>query len=356
MTRRRTWLVAAVVAGLVVAGTAVTAGTVAWKRAHRSDLERAVALLPADTLRVSWTDWAGVRAALGAGDLTGSRPTGLSAFMAKAFATDLSAASTLDESAVALADKFGFSPADAQWEAFGQARDGAAMLLRLPDDTDFDALATRLEDLGYRAPAAERTGGGVWSGGEDLVAQLDPTISPELQYVALLADQHLVVTSDTSGYLGTAVAAASGGHGLAVPEVADGLGDPLSATIFVDDFACEALAMSQADVDEQAQARQLIADAGGINPVTGLAVAAYADRRLRVAIGFESSDRAEHNATARVRLASGPAPGQGMDFSDLFAVDGAHRDGSTVVLDLTAKPDSYAFSNLISGPVLFESC
>ena len=78
------------------------------------------------------------------------------------------------------------------------------MVLKLPEGADFDTLAENLRTLGYRKPSEAD---GVWRGGADLVAGIDPTISPELQYVVLLADQHLVVSSDTSAY------AAVGGQG-----------------------------------------------------------------------------------------------------------------------------------------------
>jgi hypothetical protein len=352
VTRRR-MLVAVLVLALVgvLVGVGV-AGVAVWRHLHRSELDRAMSLLPPDTRRASWTDWSGVRSTLGAEDLSGDDPPALRTFLGKAFSSDLSAASTIDDSAVALAIHYGFSPATADWELYGQANDGAVMLLKLPDDTDFAALADRLAALGYTRPPSDT---GVWVGGEDVVARIDPTITPELQYVALLADQHLVLTSDADAYLTSAVDAATG-DGLATPDVVGELEEPLSATVFVGDFACEALAMSQADPEEQSEATNLVEDAGGINPVTGLAVAAYADRRLRVALAFENADQAKRNATSRVRLASGPAPGQGSDFPDLFSISQAHRDGSTVVLDLQARPDSYALSNLISGPVVFESC
>lgn len=356
MTRRlrgATLVLVAVVVLALVAG--VFTGVALWRRAHRSDFERGLELLPADTLRASWTDWSGVRATLGAGQPT--EPDAIRAFTEKAFSSDLSAASSIDESAVALAINYGFSPANAEWELFGQSRDGAVMLLKLPESVDLGQVEDRLEALGYTRPTQAD---GVWSGGEDVVARIDPTITPELEYVTVLADDHLVVTSDGPGYLETAVRAAQGDgdelDGDALHGLAGEVDEPLAATAFVGDFACEALAMSQADPEQQSAATNLIEDAGGINPVRGLVVAAYADLRLRVTMAFENEDQAEANANARAQLASGPAPGQGQDFPDLFEVTAATRDGANVLLDLQAVPDSYPLSNLISGPVLFQSC
>jgi len=353
VTRRRTVLIGLAVVAVVAAGLGVVA---VWRHAHRSAFANALTLLPADTLRASWTDWSGVRAALDETDLATGEPDGdrIRAFIEKAFSSDLSAASSIDDSAVALAQKYGFSPTNLEWELFGQSRDGAVMIVKLPDSVDPGTIESNIETLGYQRPTKEN---GVWEGGEDLVAGIDPTITPELEYVAVLADEHLVLTSDSPDYLARAVDAATGDtDSLDSSGPEDEVDTPLAATAFVGDFACEDLAMSQADQEQQSAATNLIEDAGGINPVTGLVVAAYDDRRLRVAIGFENDDQAEHNADARVRLASGPAPGQGEDFPDQFSITSATRSGSTVRLDLKARDGSYAFSNLISGPVLFESC
>jgi len=345
-------LVAVLVLVLVAGGFT---GVALWRRAHRSEFERSLELLPAYTLRASWTDWSGVRTALGAGEPR--EPDAVRAFIENAFSSDLSAASSIDESAVALAINYGFSPANAEWELFGQARDGAVMLLKLPESVDLGQVEDRLEALGYTRPT---DADGVWTGGDDVVARIDPTITPELEYVTVLADDHLIVTSDAPAYLENAVQAAQGDgdalDGDALHGLAGQVDEPLAATAFVGDFACEALAMSQADPEQQSAATNLIEDAGGINPVRGLVVAAYADLRLRVAMAFENDDQAEANATSRAQLASGPAPGQGEDFPDLFGITKAQRDGANVMLDLQAAPDSYTLSNLISGPVLFESC
>ena len=70
--------------------------------------------------------------------------------------------------------------------------------LRLPESTDFDELADGLEELGYTRPDDED---GVWRGGSDLLAGIGPDLTPELQHVALDADERLVRTSDTAAYL-----------------------------------------------------------------------------------------------------------------------------------------------------------
>ena len=349
---RRTALLGIVVLALVCA---TVVGVLWWRDSRRSELSRAAELLPAETVRASWTDWAGIRAELGVhldGDADGDQ---IRAFADQAFEGDLSSASSAVDSSVALQQKFGFSPATADWELYGVARKGAVMVMRLPDTADFDAIEGRLDGLGYGRPA-DRTG--VWTGGADLVPAIDPTLTPELQYVALLADQHLVLTSDTAGYLDTALRSATGStDGLTgVDDLIGKAGDPLSAVVFPGDFACTDLAMSQADDGDQRLAKSLVRDAGDVNPLQGLLVAALPDRRVRVVMAFDGDDQAAANARARATLASGEAPGKGGAFSDRFRLTSAATDGPLVVLDLTAKPGQYVVSELTSGPVLFETC
>ena len=175
------------VAGLLVVGVVV------WQRLDRTDLEEALDRVPASSLRVGFTDWAAVRSRLEA-DL-GDTPDGeqVETLIQKAYDSDYGAASSIDDSAPALQENFGFSPATAQWEAFAQGREGATMVLKVADGADFDVLADNLRSAGYKKPKEDD---GVWEGGADLMPEIDPTISPELQYVTLLEDQGLVVSSD----------------------------------------------------------------------------------------------------------------------------------------------------------------
>ena len=113
----------------------------------------------------------------------------------------------------------------------------------------------------------------MWSGGDELAAA-GADLTPELQYVALLADEHLVLTSDTAAYL-----ARGGCGGRRRPASGDldrrpgrrGRADraALSASVYAGDYACSALAMGQADETDQEQAASLVAEAGEVNPVTG---------------------------------------------------------------------------------------
>jgi hypothetical protein len=343
---------------LLLVAVAAVLGVRAWREAHRTDLQQAIALAPADAERFSFTDWAGVRRELDAGDLSSSSTySDVEDFLGTAYDRDLSSTSAMVGSTEVLQQKFGFSPASVLWELFSQSTDGAVVTMRMPDDFAFDDLADTLTGLGYTQPA---DAGGVWKGGADVIARISDGIglSPEFQFVALDAADHLVLTSDTDAYLQLALAAENGDDDTVagLDGVVAAAGDALSAAVYDGDNVCRALAMSQADESDQARADQLVAAAGKVSPLTGFAMAAQPDGTIRVAMSFEDGDRARTNADTRARLAAGPAVGQGGDFSDRFSITRTTVDGDVVQLDLEPVPGTFVVSDLTNGPVLFATC
>ncbi|WP_323792724.1 hypothetical protein, partial [Nocardioides sp.] len=117
-----------------------------------------------------------------------------------------------------------------------------------------------------------------------------------------------------------------------------------------------ALALARADDTDVATGRSLIEAAGDVNPLTGFSMGAYADGNVRVAMSLSSPEQARVNAETRAILATGPAPGQGGDFSERFALEGASAKGDVVILDLIPVDGAYVLSDLSSGPVLFATC
>ena len=357
MSNRRTILVVmtVVVASLLV----VVVTRKVWDATHRTAFSEAVDAVPRATLRLAFTDWAAVRRELDVPDRARPTDASIERLTSKGYDTDLSAASSIDESTAALQENFGFSPATAQWEAYAQSNSGATMVVRMPDDFDLERVVGHLQDLGFGEPSSST---GVWTGGVDLVASIDPTITPELQYVAVLADRHLIVTSDEESYAKTAVAAALGkspslADVASTDDLAGKVQDPAAAMLWSRDFACSDLAMSQADTDAQAQADALVAEAGGVSPLTGLVMAMGPDRGLTVGELFEDSGQAKDDLRPRARLAVGEAPGRGGSFSDDFDLVSSHTDGAAVMLKLKPKHRTgFVLSALDNGPVLFATC
>jgi hypothetical protein len=348
---RRLWIVAAVVAALVVAG-----GGYLWVcRDDGTSFSWAVAHAPAGAQRLSWTDWAAVREHEDAGLPERSSGADLRRFLDRAYDDDLSSTSALVTSAPVLQERFGFSPASADWELFSQSYQGAVVMMHLPSSVDLDDVAGDLRELGYDEPGDP---GGVWRGGADLVARIDPRLSGELQYVALDRADSLVLTSDSAAFLGVAVAAAQGqgAQAAGLEGVVDDAGEPLSSAVYSGDYACGALAMAHAGAGDRAQARQLVRSAGEVNPYSAMAMSDEPDGSVRVAFQFDRDDVARTNADSRAVLARGPAPGQGGTFGDRFRVTSVTAQDSLVVLRLAPRPDASVLSDLSTGPVLFATC
>jgi hypothetical protein len=316
-------------------------------------MEQAAAYAPSDAERLSWTDWSAVRDRLGAHLDADSSAGDVEHFLDQGYDDDLTSTSALVESARLLQAHFGFSPATVSWELFSQAKDGAVVVLKMPDGTDLGAIGDQLEQSGFVRPDDEQ---GVWRGG-DALSSIGAGLTPELQYVALDADDGLVLTSDKAAYL-QGVVDHLGDTDLPDPmdEVVAASGDALSASVYAGDYTCSALAMSQADGDDQATAERLVSEAGEVNPITAFAMSVQPGGHVLVVMGFESDDQARTNADSRAALAAGPAPGQGGDFADRFAVASATADGDLVRLDLAPKDGAYVLSDLSSGPVLFATC
>lgn len=341
----RWWLVMAVL--LLVAASAVTAYVV-WPRG--SELERAAALLPDDTGRVTWTDWAGIREEV-------DQEPGSDAFLEEIDARDLGAASVLAHSAGPLEAQLGVNPLEAEWEILGQGPEGMVLVLKLDEETDLGDVAERYREAGFTEPADRSLDGGVWQGGPDVLARLDELGDPVLQHVAFLEEERLLITSDAAGYLEQAMPTVREGDGLDLGGLAGHVEEPLAAVGFADDLACQALSMSLADAGTQAVADSLVEDAGGVTPLAGYLVALEPDRRITVALGFEDEDRAEHDAAARRQLASGEDPGQGVAYPDVFSVEDSKAEGEVVVLTLERVDDGgYPLTNLTQGPVMLAAC
>lgn len=339
VTRRRIAVFSAV--AVLVAAVAVVVGYVVWPR--HSDFEEAAALLPKDTLRVTWTDWERLRDEVGGEDL-----------LAMAQDRELTV-SSLAPYAPEIRAALGFDPTGADWEILGQSRDGMLLALKLPGD--LGEVADAFASSGFEKPGSDAMDGAVWSGGPDAVADLG-LATGELQNVAFLESEGLLVASDSADYLSSAMDVVRGDEdGLDITPLSDGLADdPIDVTAFLDDHACEALAMSQADEDAQAVADDLIADAGGISPLKGYLVAVAADQRLSVVLRFADDDQANRNATSRAALLTAEDPGQMVAYSDVVADPSTEQDDERVVVTGTVATDGAPMSNLASGPVLLAAC
>ena len=345
-------MIAAVV--VLVVAVAVLAVVRPWSDDDRTRLEGALALAPDSTVRFSWTDWAAVRDELGADVSADSSPQEVRRFLDDGFDADLTSESSLVDSADLLQEKYGVGPATADWELLAQGEAGALLLIGLPESYDLDALADRLGDLGYRH-SGDDGGVDLWDGGEEVVAELGD-VSPQWSYLGIDAEDRVLVASDRVEYAAAWHDSMRGTDDDAVQQAAAAMGPTVSASVDTGDYACGALAMTQADDADRTRAAELVAEAGEVTPYVGYAIGLLPGGGLRVTMVFDTEDQARTNADSRAQLAAGPAPGQGGAFPDRFSVDEVVADGTVVRMDLDPEPATYPLSDLATGPVLFAAC
>lgn len=348
--RRLRWLLVGVVVIALVAATVVV-----WRLTRDDDsrFEAALALAPDSSERFSWTDWAAVRAEVGADLSADSSADELDDFLLNAFDRDLTATTALEQSAPTLQTTFGFSPGTIDWELFAQGEAGAVVIIGLPDDYDFGGLRDRLTKIGFEAPDSAD---GVWLGGVDLLETLDGPVTPELAAVQLDEDSGVLFGSDDPSFLEERADKARGDLDDGVSAAVEAAGPALSASAFTGDHACSALSMSEADPADRTRAAELIEAAGEVHPLTGFAISAQPAGDVRVTMSFADADQARANADSRSRLAAGPAPGQGGTFPERFSLGEVVAVDTVVSMELEPLESTFVLSDLNQGPVLFATC
>ena len=355
----------ALVAASVLLVAALVGGGLAGRTAPepRPVLELAIDSVPQVTATLNITDWERVRAALGAPDLTGASPArDRSSALSRAYDTDLSAVSGLVVSEEAMTDTFGWSVFDLRWEAFAQSTEGAVTVAALDDRVSTGDVTAALQEMGFTPPEDGADDGGVWLGGADLLASLDIDLTPQLAFIAVLPEQGLVVTSDSSSYAARTVEVITGDGpsmalATAVPQTALALADLPVAVVHTAARGCEVTGFATASAQDRRAAAQLAEAAGGLVPSAGMGFGLDADGVLRVVQHFVSQAGAAEQRDVRLRLAAGPATGQGGDFDDRFRVAAAEVVGTDLVLDLRpVNGASQLLSDLASGPFLPAWC
>jgi hypothetical protein len=319
----------------------------------------AVGSLPQETARATFTDWVRVGEQVGEPtEGTELSPEKLDALLVDAYDRGLLELSAIHDSSQALLELYDFTPFDLQWEIYGQSETGAVDVLKFGDHVDLGKFDDRLRDLGYEAPTSDRA---AWYGDPDILAGLSIALTPIQQGIVILPDEHLVLMSANPDYAARSAKVITG-DAPSLRDV-DGVEDlasapvaPVSALLWARDFACEDLAMSQADGTDQQLAEELVDEAGGVDPLAGLVMAQEASGEFFVSMRFASDDQAEANLGPRESLARGDAPGQGGSFPERFVVEQAEVDGRFVTLVLDSVDERSLMTDISSGPVLFATC
>ncbi len=343
----------AYVVSVLVIALAVASGW--WAGTLRPDtkpaLTSALDVIPARTTVVGFTHWAAIRDHLDLGDVDtrGERAD----LVAEAAERDLSTRSVFGRSEETMYERFGWSPAEIEWEVYGQDPVGAANVVRLDASVSFDDLRAKLRAADYRQR------GETWSVAET------PGLPGILAHVALVPRQRLVVMSDRREQVPDVLDVVDGrARSLARVHAAAGTAQALAASDSVilqaGTLGCESTAV--ADEDRAQQARAAVERAGGLAEYrfSGRGIlerggSGFPAQRLVFAMTFDSAVVASDQARVRSRLSTGPFIGRTGPVSDTLRLDSASADDTTVRLAFDHDPDTDVFMPG-TGPALFASC
>ena len=328
------------VASVLVMALAVSFGW--WSAALRPDtrpaLTSALDVLPVGTNVVGFTDWAQIREHVGLDDADGR---------------DLTTRSVVDGGAENMRDVLGWSPAELEWEVYGQDPTGAASVVRLDGSVSFDDVRKKLRAAGYRQE------GQTWSAPES------STLPDILTRVALVPRQRLLVMSGQSAQIPRVLDVIDGrarslAASRAAAVTAQALAGSDSAILQGGTLGCTSTAVTGGDRERQARAAidragnldryrysgRGIVDAGG---------SGFAAQRVVFAMTFDSAVGASEQAQVRARLATGPFIGRTGPTDETLRLRSATADEATVRLEFAHDPDTDVFMTG-TGPVLFATC
>ena len=359
---RKALVAVAVLAAAVLAGVAVAR----TQEDPQPLLVQALDTVPDVTLTASFTDWAQVRDVLDRPDISSDSPAALrDALVTAAYEQDLSAASSLVGSVDTMAEEFGWSVLDAEWEMFAQGREGAVSVVALPTSVDLDELSASLQRLGYQRPSSDADDGAVWQGDPDSLARVDPELTAGLAAIAVLADRRLVVASDEAAYAARTVEVITAGSGSLgdlrdVAAVALPLAGDAVAVVHQPPQACDVTSYDTAAELDQRDAAERVQQVGGLvrQRALGFGVRQRSGGLvLDVALVFASQVEALDQAGVRRQLATGDATGQGGTYDERFTVTDQRIEDATVLFELEPVAEQMSLlSDLTTGPLLFSWC
>ncbi|VXB56933.1 conserved exported hypothetical protein [Aeromicrobium sp. 9AM] len=322
----------------------------------RSAMTSALDSLPADTQVAGFTDWSRVRQALRLG---GSKSASARAALTDdASLRDLSTRSVIGQHTEEMHDAYGWSVADLDWEAYGQAKDGSVMVGKLDDSVSFASVRAHLGKLGYADDD------GVWTIDADNNSTVNPELASTLAAVTLVPSLRLVVAADRAPYASAVLEtihrdAPSLLSVRAAADVADTLAGADSVLLQTGSFTCQSASLDDAGADVKAQARAAIDRAGELVEPTYAGRALDAGSRtsetMRFAFGFRSPSVAARQLQVRRALASGPFIGRSGQLEESLVLRLSAVRGSAAVLRFSHDPDSTAYMGA-DGPLLFAGC
>ena len=345
-----------ILAPLLVLGAALAGGYWVSARAGdtRSSLTSALDALPSDTLVAGFTDWTSIRQRLDLGDA--STAAGRAVLNDDASLRDLSTRSIIGRSVEEMHQSFGWSAADLDWEVYGQAGDGSAMVGRFEDSVSLSDVRGALRTLNYTEDD------GVWSlsNTTPLTGELAQTFAA----IAIIPGQRLIVAANRPTYVLTVKQVIDRDEPSLLTvrpaaQVADSLVGSDSALVESGPLACKDTSFAKQPADVQAQARAAVARAGDLADLTfagrGLTDVSKGEQEVSFVMGFDSPAQAADQLATRTALAAGPFIGGSGRIEDSLQLTSSRVDGATMTLRFDHDPVSASYMGGV-GPLLFASC
>jgi hypothetical protein len=308
---------------------------------------------PADTILFSFTDWAAMKAAHGAADVTSASPSDRrQALLRELVAQEAPRGAYGLNKVPGQADTWGWDTTDLAWEAEIDSGSGLpAFVLRLRDDLDLAPLQARFDARGFsRETYAGATVRSHPFDGSDWLRGSDPSIVN----TAILPDGHTLVISGSLDAVHAALDAAAGRQpwevaGSSAGQALQALGSPWAATVAPGLDAClrvfvppfPALHLGSPLPDPNAA---LLAATGPLSPYWALAMG-YARGPSgtvdgRVVFVYASPTAAAADLEGRRLATEGVSARTGTPFAEgLFTLTDASVQGHDLVLDVAPVGD-----------------
>jgi hypothetical protein len=349
-----------------------------------ANLDRALALAPADASRLYFTDWMLIKDYEGFPDLSSQNTMDERMSFMRAFIGNV-AEQIPAHQAVASgygfnrfldhAETWGWDSTDLVWEATLEIETAPpAYVLQFPADFDFGPLLALFDERGFSQSIYQ--GATVYSHEMDLAAEWMRKSEFGILNTALLEDDHRLVLSSSLPTVqaildAQAGAAPSLADSASAQAVADRLGQAFAAIIAVGPASCQTFSMSPLQAfaggeisDEQlAQLKALLKESSNLHLYTALGIGyRYAGDELTgyIVMHYLNADDAQADSEPRRQIAQ-----EGLSLTTekpypevLFTVEEAKVEGSDLVWQVAPVDDMprRLFDMLLRGDMLFARC
>jgi len=332
-------------------------------------LAQALTMVPATATEFGFTDWALIKAYLGASDLTGqSSVEERRQFMSAYSLGPAPAANYVGSAYVQHVELWGWESADLVWEASGMVAESPIWILRFRDDFDFASLLARFAERGFSE--SEYRGVTIYS--HEKSYKLDWIINDSILNTAVLTEDKLLILSRELDNVHDVLAAYQGeitalGEERNVQATAGQLGE-VAAVIIVPSSSTNVCPSVSIGILQRLPPEIASRASEAVQGITlhrfntlGVGYRYEQGRPLGlIVMHYTNAGDARSDLEPRRKLAAeGPSLARRTAFySDYFTVEEATVEGTDLVLKLRPAQDKpkHLFTMLANRDMLFAAC